>query len=351
MTAPSVSRAAYRRADTAAGVDLRLDGNEGPPRPEILDLARAAIDLDGIRLYPDPCHLEARLAERMGVDPRSVLVTAGADEALDRACRVFLGPARSLVCPTPTFEMIERYAQMANARVLEVPWPEGPFPVDAVLARVEPDTGLIAVVSPNNPTGAFARREDLARLEQGAGTALLLVDAAYGEFADEDLSARAIAGGRALVVRTFSKAWGLAGLRVGYAVGPVEVIAALRACGGPYPVSGPSLATALAWLEFGEAVMHDLVARIRVERETLRERLARLGAGALPSQANFVLARFEDAEAVRGALAARGIAVRSFPGRPQLAGCLRITCPGEAASFERLIAALEEILNVRGGRS
>ena len=79
MTAPSVSRAAYRRADTPAGVDLRLDGNEGPPRPEILRFARAAVDLDGIRLYPDPSDLESRLAERMGVDPRCVLVTAGAD--------------------------------------------------------------------------------------------------------------------------------------------------------------------------------------------------------------------------------------------------------------------------------
>jgi histidinol-phosphate aminotransferase len=342
------ARAAYRRADTPAGVDLRLDGNEGPPRPEILRLARAAFDLDGIRHYPDASILEGRLASRMGVDPRCVLVTAGADEALDRACRVFLGRGRSLVCPTPTFEMLERYAQLAGARILEVPWPEGPYPVDALLARVEADTGLIAIVSPNNPTGAIARLQDLARLEQGAGNALLLVDAAYGEFADEDLGPAAVAGGRALVVRTFSKAWGLAGLRVGHAVGPVDVIAALRAGGGPYPVSGPSLAIALAWLEAGEAVMRDLVARIRVEREALREGLARLGATALPSQANFVLARFQDADAVRGALAARGIAVRSFPGRPLLAGCLRITCPGEAAPFERLMAALEEIL---GGRS
>jgi len=348
MTAPTAARAAYRRADAPAGVDLRLDGNEGPPRPEVLRIASAAIDLDGIRLYPDASILEARLAARMGVDPGCVLVTAGADEALDRACRAFLGPGRSLVCPTPTFEMIERYGQLAGARILEVPWPEGSFPVDAVLARVEADTGLIAVVSPNNPTGAVARREDLARLERGAGNALVLVDAAYGEFADENLGPAAVAGGRALVVRTFSKAWGLAGLRVGYAVGPVEAVAALRAAGGPYPVSAPSLAIALAWLDVGEAVMHELVARIRLEREALRAGLARLGAAALPSQANFVLARFHDADAVRAALAARGISVRSFPGRPLLAGCLRITCPGEAASFERLMAALEEIA---GGRS
>jgi len=347
MTIPSVSRAAYRRAETAPGIDLRLDGNEGPPRPEVLRLARAACELDAIRLYPDASELESRLADRMGVDPRRVLVTAGADEALDRACRVFLGPGRPLVCPTPTFEMIERYAQQAGARMLEVAWPSGPFPVDAVLARVDADTGMIAVVTPNNPTGAVALRADLARLEQGAGSTLVLVDAAYGEFADEDLGPNAIQGGRALVVRTFSKAWGLAGLRVGYAVGPVDVITALRASGGPYPVAGPSLAIALAWLESGEAVMQDLVARIRVEREMLRGRLAGLGVIALPSQANFVLARFPDAEVIRGALAARGIAVRSFPGRAQLAGLLRITCPGDSASFDRLIAAFEAIL---GGR-
>lgn len=340
--------APYERPVLAPDIDLRLDGSEGPPQPELLALARAAMESDGLRRYPDARALEASLAARHGVAPERVLVTAGADEALDRACRSFLRNGRSIVCPVPTFEMIERYADLAGSRRLEVPWPAGAFPTEAVLARVEKATGLITLVSPNNPTGACATRADLERLERGAGDAVLLLDAAYGEFADLDLTSAAIEGGRALVVRTLSKAWGLAGLRVGYSVGPAPLVAAMRAAGGPYPVAGPALRIALAWLETGEAAMRGLVARVRVERAVLRDRLERLGAEALPSQANFVLARFVDAGKVQAGLAAHGIAVRAFPGRPLLTGSLRITCPGASASFERLLSALNAVLGPRG---
>jgi histidinol-phosphate aminotransferase len=345
MSTARVARDAYTRPSVAGDVDLRLDGNEGPARWIAAAEARAALDPEVLRRYPDASALEAFLAARLGVDRARVLVTAGADEALDRACRAFLGPARSLVLPVPTFEMIERYAGLARARVLEVPWPTGKFPVEAVLARLEPDTAMVVVVSPNNPTGAVASRRDLERLTDGARDTVVLLDAAYGEFADEDLGGPAIAGGRALVVRTLSKAWGLAGLRIGYAVGPAAAIAALRAAGGPYPVAGPALALALLQLRAGESDMRAFVARVREEREALRAALVRLGAEALPSQANFVLARFEGsrAETVRTGLLARGIAVRSFPGRPGLEACLRITCPGEPLAMARLLRALDEV--------
>ncbi len=333
-------------------LDLRLDGNEGPARPAAVREALAALDPECVRRYPDASVLESLLATRHGVDPARVLVTAGADEALDRACRAFLGPDRSIVLPVPTFEMIERYAALARARVLDVPWPDGAFPLEAVLARLAPDTALVALVSPNNPTGAVATSVDLDQLQGGAGGAMVLVDVAYGEFADCDLGEAAIAGGRALVVRTLSKAWGLAGLRVGYAIGPVAAISALRAAGGPYAVAGPALAMAIARLAGGEADMRAYVARVRQESEELRLTLERLGAEAPPSQANFVLARFAAdgaaAESVRAGLAARGIAVRAFPGRAWLEGCLRITCPGEEVAFARLLRALEELGRERG---
>lgn len=327
---------------------LRLDGNEGPAAP---GAGFAALDPEAVRRYPDASALETCLAGRHGVEPAQVLVTAGADEALDRACRAFLGPNRSLVLPVPTFEMIEHYAALARARVLEVPWAAGAFPTDAVLARIERDTALVALVSPNNPTGAVASRRDLARLLDGVGGALLLVDAAYGELADDDLGSLAARDGRALVVRTLSKAWGMAGLRVGYAIGQPAVIEALRAAGGPYPVAGPALALAVARLASGDAEVAGYVARVRAEREPLRAALARLGAEVPPSQANFVFARFDGdvvgaearAAAVRDAMLARGIAVRAFPGRPWTAGCLRVTCPGDPAEFARLLDALDDL--------
>ncbi len=327
-------------------VDLFLDGNEGPAAPAALGALVAALDPEALRRYPDASGLEARLAASHGVDPLRVLVTAGADEALDRACRAFLGPDRSLVLPVPTFEMIERYTALARARVLEVEWPGGAFPVDATLARIEADTALVVLVSPNNPTGATATLTDLARLLDGTGRALLLVDAAYGELADVDLGPSAVADGRALVVRTLSKAWGLAGLRVGYAVGPPRVIAALRAAGGPYPVAGPALAIAQARLESAGPDVAAYVSRVREERAPLRAALARLGAEAPPSQANFVFARFPDeaaARAVHAQLRARGVSVRAFPARARLADCLRVTCPSEPAAFARLLGALEDV--------
>jgi histidinol-phosphate aminotransferase len=333
--------APYRIPPPVAPVDLRLDGNEGPIPPAGLldDLEAAGPEI--LRRYPDPRPLETLLAARLGLPPDRVLATAGADDALDRACRAFLGPGREIVLPRPSFEMIERFARIAGAEPVRVPWPDGPFPTDEAIARIGPRTGAVAIVSPNNPTGAVATAADLRRLSETAPHAVLLVDLAYVEFADEDLTATALALPNALVFRTLSKAWGLAGLRVGYVAGPADLIAPLRAAGLPFAVSGTSLLLAAARLDRGDADVRAFVSRVRDERSRLAALLDRLGARALPSQANFVLARFADASRARDALAGFGIAVRGFPGRPGLDDALRITCPGDDGAFGRLAHALE----------
>ncbi len=310
----------YRVPRHPAPVDLHLDGNEGAvPPPDLLD-ALAARGPDAFRRYPDAAPLAARIAARLGLAAEQVMVTAGADEAIERLCRAVLAPGRALVLPVPSFEMIERYA------------------------RIAPETALIAVVSPNNPTGAVASAEDLRALSAAAPQAVLLVDLAYGEFADEDLAPAALALPNAVVTRTFSKAWGLAGLRVGYAAGPAEIVGWMRAAGGPYAVASASLALAEAWLERADGEVARFVTRVRGERERLTARLARLGARPEPSQANFAFARFRDARFVRDALAGLGIAVRHFAGRPGLEDALRITCPGDDAARERLERALDAAL-------
>ncbi len=151
--------------------------------------------------------------------------------------------------------------------------------------------------------------------------------------------------GNVVVVRTMSKAWGLAGCRVGYAVGGPDVIAVLRAAGGPYPVAGPSLALALSQLRRGDAALRAHVTEVRAERANLRERLCARSVDARASQANFVLADFGPRAAfVRDGLGARGILVRDFPGRAGLETSLRITLPGDPADFERLTSALDAVL-------
>lgn len=334
----------YRVPRHPAPVDLHLDGNEGAvPPPDLLD-ALAARGPDAFRRYPDAAPLAARIAARLGLAAEQVMVTAGADEAIERLCRAVLAPGRALVLPVPSFEMIERYARIAGGELVAVPWPGGAFPRAAVLEAIAPETALIAVVSPNNPTGAVASAEDLRALSAAAPQAVLLVDLAYGEFADEDLTPAALALPNAVVTRTFSKAWGLAGLRVGYAAGPAEIVGWMRAAGGPYAVASASLALAEAWLERADGEVARFVARVRGERERLAARLARLGARPEPSQANFAFARFRDARFVRDALAGLGIAVRHFAGRPGLEDALRITCPGNDAARERLERALDAAL-------
>jgi len=333
----------YAVPRAGAPIDLFLDGNEGATPPaDLIEALRVAAP-GVLRDYPGTGALAADLAARFGVSADRVLVTAGGDDALDRVCRAVLAPGREVVFPTPGFEMVARYARLAGGAIVEVPWPEGPFPTDAVLAAVTERTTLIVATTPQNPTGAAIAAGEIRRLCEGAPGALVLVDLAYVEFADNDPTSEALAHGNALVVRTLSKAWGLAGLRIGYAIGSPEVIRWLRVAGAPYAVAGPSVAMARARLASGEADMAAFVARIRSERATLSARLADLGMRPIPSDANFVLVDVGDALWVRDAMAGLGIAVRAFPGRPDLDGRVRIALPGEPVAFDRVLAAFDTV--------
>lgn len=347
LTGPTsrIDPAVYTREQPQRGDVLRLDSNEGPspPRALLADLANADPEL--LRRYRDAGALEAALAARFGVTAERVMVTAGADEAIDRTCRAFLDPGRTLLVPDPTFELFERFAALAGGTVAHVPWPGGPFPSDAFVERLDARTGVVVVVSPNNPTGAVATLPDVRRVASAAPSALLLLDLAYVEYADADLTQAVLDLANVLVVRTFSKAWGLAGCRVGYAIGSAQVIAVLRAAGGPYPVASPSIVLALRQLECGEEALRAHVTRVREERTALIARLVALGVAPLASHANFVLVDCGPRAAeVRAGLAALGVLVRSFPQRPGLETSLRITLPGDPAEFQRLCAALETVL-------
>ncbi len=330
----------YSVPRSAAPIDRWLDGNEGAdPDPA---LWAAAGGVDALRRYPDARSLEAEIAERVGVDPAQVLVTAGADDALDRICRAML-PGRALLMPTPGFEMLPRYARIAGGTVRTVPWTSERYPTDAVVAAVDSDVAVVAVTSPDNPTGGVASAADLQRVAAAAPEALVLVDLAYGEFADEDLAATALALPNAVVVRTFSKAWGLAGLRVGYAIGPAEVIGWLRTAGAPYAVAGPSLQIATAAWRRGDGPVRAYAQAVRRERARLEDGLCAVGARVSPSQGNFVFARVADAGWWRDGLAGLGLGVRTFPGRPGLEDAVRISVLGDPAVTERVLAAVRAV--------
>lgn len=339
-------RLAYRRQGASSGVRLKLDANEGAQAS--VDTMLAVFNLAGpelLRRYPDAGAFEAELAGRYDVDPSQVFVTAGADEAIDRCCRAYLGAGSSILLTDPTFEMLDRYATLAGAAIERVPWAPGPFPTNDMLARLDDRVAVVAVVTPNNPTGEVATLDDLQRIAAAAPRALVILDHAYAEYADGDLTAAAQGMPNVVVVRTFSKAWGLAGCRVGYVLGPAGIIATLRAAGGPFAVAGPSLAFAAAQLEHGIGFRDAHVAQVREERHHLLALLADRDARPRPSQANFVYAELgARAASVHAALLREGVLVRLFPDRPGVAGGLRITLPGDVAGFAELVAALDRAL-------
>jgi histidinol-phosphate aminotransferase len=326
---------------------LRLDRNEGllPSSAALAELAQADPEL--LRRYPDVTELAALLAARWGVAPERVIVTAGADEAIDRVCRAFLAPGRTMLLPDPSFEMLDRYVALAGGELARVAWPDDAFPTTAFLERIDARTAVVAVVSPNNPTGGVATLGDVRRLAAAAPDALILLDHAYVEYADDDLTTAVLDLPNVLVVRTLSKAWGLAGCRVGYAVGSPQIVAVLRAAGGPYPVAGPSIALALRQLARGGVPLAAHVASVREERGALTRQLAVLGLSPRRSQANFVFVEC-GGEGRAGfcvtALASLGVLVREFRDRPGLSSALRITLPGEPAAFECLTNALDTAL-------
>jgi histidinol-phosphate aminotransferase len=339
---------AYRRPPSIPGA-LLLDSNEGvlPSRALLGDLANADPEL--LRRYPDVSALEAALAARLGVTSHRLVVTAGADEAIDRACRAFLEPGRTIVLSDPSFDMFDCSAMLAGGELVRVPWWDDPFPIDAFVGRLDVLTAVVAVVSPNNPTGSVATLADVRRLAAAAPGALVILDHVYVEYADEDLTAGVLDLPNVLVLRTLSKAWGLAGCRLGYAIGSPYVIAVLRAAGGPYTVAAPSVALALAQLERGVEPLRAHVARVREERGLLSARLAAAGLAPRSSQANFVLVECGPrAGSIHAGLAARGVLVRAFPDRRGLETALRITLPGDAVDFERLRAALDGALDAEG---
>lgn len=327
-----------------APTDLRLDGNEGcPPHEAVLEqLVQGGVER--LRRYPDAGALCATIAERFGLDPAGVLVTAGADEALDRVCRAYLERGRSIVLPEPGFEMLEKYARLQGARPRPYLWLAPEFPLDLVRAELEQKPAVLAVVSPNNPTGLAIDERTFRAVAAEASDSILLVDLAYAEFARFDPLRVALEYENAIVVRSLSKSWGIAGLRTGFACARPKHIAALRVAGSPYSVAGPSLALAEAWLRCGEDAVHASVGGVLARRARIEELLRARGAEVWPSQANFVFARFRDAARVHQRLARHGIAVRAFPGRPHIADCLRITCPTGEGDMQRLLGALDEVL-------
>ncbi|MBO6512769.1 MAG: histidinol-phosphate aminotransferase family protein [Phycisphaerales bacterium] len=335
----------YSRPVEDPSISLYLDNNEGSPPSDQLLGALNTLQASMLARYPDAGPIETMIAQEFGVDPSRVILTNGGDDAIDRICRSVLGPGDSMLTHTPGFVMIQRYAQLAGSSIETIPWIDDAFPIDAFLQGIQDRTNLVALISPSNPTGRVIDRESIRAIAERAraGGALLMLDQAYIEFADDDPIEDVLDLENVVIVRTFSKAMGLAGLRVGYAIGPTRVVEWMRTVGGPYPVSAVSIELAQeAFL--GRVDRDPLINRTIDHRSLLTQLLESLGAVVLPSQANFVLVKFQDAGSVYQGLLERGIRVRGFGAEPQLKDMLRITVPADPGNFDFLMNSIRDVL-------
>lgn len=302
----------------------------------------------GCNRYPEPqpAALVATLAGMYGVRREQLLVGRGSDEAIDLLVRAFCRAGQdAILIQPPTFGMYAVSAHIQDAAVIEVPLADDfSLDVDAVLAAVTPAVKLIFVCTPNNPSGQCVPRESIERLLQSLdGRALLVVDEAYIEFAYERSVADLIDRYEYLaVLRTLSKAWALAGARIGSLLANPEVIALVRQIMSPYPLPLPCVAVAMAaFSEAGQVQAREHLATLRNEHERVRAALSTLAGvrAVLPSQANFLAVRFKDAGAVYRRLLAAGVVVRDIRRYPGLGDALRITI-GTPTENDQMLAVL-----------
>jgi histidinol-phosphate aminotransferase len=322
-------------------IDLDLSKNEGSTRAAEL-LAAVSEPGKAVSRYPDISTLRTALARLHGLSEDSVLVSAGGDDALLRCFLARVRRGREVVSTYPTFEMIPRYTEQRGAVLVETPWWSEAFPTDDLIASINDQTDAVFIVSPNNPTGAVATETDLGKV--AAQAPFLVLDAAYTEFADHDLTRAALELGNAVVIRTMSKAYGLAGLRVGYLLGPPKLVSEIGSYGNPYPVAALSAALAVERLARPLSELTDFVGEIKRERVELSSVLSDLGTRPLASEANFVLTECDDASWLFSGSAALGVGLRRFPERPGLEAMVRITVPGNQADFDRLTGTLRVVL-------
>ncbi|UPG95847.1 histidinol-phosphate transaminase [Luteibacter aegosomatissinici] len=303
---------------------------------------------DGLNRYPDPQPrgLVDVLAELYDTTPDRVLVTRGSDEAIDLLTRAFCRAGQDgIVISPPTFGMYAVSARIQGAAVVEAPLEaDGSLDADKLLAAVTPATKIVYVCTPNNPTGNLVPLATLERLAQALqGRALLVVDEAYAEFSGTPSATQLIdAYDHVAVLRTLSKAWSLAGARVGALVARAEVIGLLRRIIAPYPLPSPCVDAALAALSYeGRRVQRHHVHEILNERARMAVALATLPGvrEVLPSHANFLAVRFDDAPGTYKRLLAAGVVVRDITKYPGLGDALRITI-GTGNENDRVLAVL-----------
>ena len=328
---------------------IKLASNENPlgPSPRALEALTAAAA--GVALYPEGSApaLRRAVSQAVGMPEDTLVFGNGSDEVLHLLAVTFLQPGDEIVQGAPSFSMYEIYATQCNAVSIKVPLRDFTHDLDAMADAITDKTRMVFIANPNNPTGTLVRREAVARfLDRIPRDVLVVLDEAYDEYVSDpekpDLRSLVLEGRNIVILHTFSKAYGLAGLRVGYGIMRPETAALLNRVRSPFNVNLPAQAAATAALADEEHVTRT-VALNAEGRDYFYAEFERMGLDYVPSEGNFVLVDVgRDARAVFEALQHRGVIIRSAHGMG-LPHHIRVTT-GTMPQNQRFIAALKEVL-------
>jgi histidinol-phosphate aminotransferase len=324
---------------------LRLDFNENTLAcsPKVRE-ALAAISADALTMYPEREPVEAMVAAHLGIRPEQAALTNGVDEAIHVLFETFLDAGDELLLPVPTYTMYEVYASATDARVIAVQAGDDlAFPFARLMAAISARTKVIAIANPNSPSGTAATREQLLELARRAPQAVVLVDEAYFHFHGETVMDRVGSVPNLFVARTFSKAYGLAGLRLGLLAGPEELMKWVRRVLSPYSVNSVALACLPAALGDTD-YLRWYTGEVLAARGEFEAALDELKIRRWPSRANFILVEIgaKHAEFVR-MMRAAGVLVRDRSSDPGCDGRVRITI-GTREQMKQAAAALGETM-------
>ena len=336
--------------DPGEGLRLHLNENTGGCSPRVLEAIRNLRTSD-IATYPSYAKLVLACARHFGVDPDSVLLTNGLDEGILMAAVGHIARARvqdaETIVPLPAFDPYPNSTSAVGATAVRVrPGADFSFPTRGVLAAITPRTRMIFLNTPNNPTGQLIPIPDLKTIAGAARDAIVLIDEAYIEFGGTSFLGELAHHPNVLIGRTFSKAYGLAGMRVGVLIGQPKALDPVRAVTLPFNINAVAMVATLAALEDREFLPR-YAAQVTESRRRIYAACTRLGLKYWPSAANYVLVQVGNAVSLCvEALAARKIHVRDRSKDPLTPGCIRIT----AGILEHTDAAIDALESVMAGR-
>jgi histidinol-phosphate aminotransferase len=342
----------YRPPLEGRGGKLRLDFNENTVgcAPQVVRALRRALKADGLTCYPEYDIARQKLAAFFGVKGEELVLTNGTDDAIKVICETLVEPGDRLLVPAPTFPVYQFFHEVAGGRTERVYYDENfRLPLDATLKALKKKIRWVAFANPNNPTGTIIPKRDLRVMLEAAPETAFAVDEAYYEFSLQTALPWIRKYANLIVTRTFSKAFGLAALRLGCILTNAKLAEEMRRGQNPFPVNSLALAGALAAIRHA-GYAHRYAEEVRANRRRLSEWFEEQEIPYVPSSANFVLTQLGPrAPEIGRRLRAKGILVRDWNYDPRLRGFLRFTV-GSTAQMRRLIRELNHLRGLMDSR-